>query len=413
MTDRTPPQDMNAEQSLLGAMMSNARLIDTVAAIAKPADFYRPAHEFIADAIVSLHRTGRSPDPVLVADELTKRGQLNRVGGFSYLIDLAAPEVSLAGEPAHHAGIVREHAAQRRLIDQCSRNLQDAWDSTDPIEAKVARAEERLREVPVGDPEHVTSVMSLDEFVDQPIADTDWVIPGLMARGERLVITGQEGLGKTVLMRQFAMCAAAGIHPFTNRPVPAQTVLFVDAENPMRIMVGSFGGMREAIRRNRPGIMDDKRMWIERRPAGMNLGDPADQLWLQRLVSLVNPDLLCIGPAYKLFRGTAKDREEDLARQVTTALDSVRASVNCALILEHHAGHGAGQSGKRDMRPRGSSLWLAWPEFGFGIQTADGATKKDRLVDVAPWRGDREERDWPEQLSAGEQFMPWMDAKYT
>lgn len=410
MTDRMLPQDPEAERAILGAMMTSREAVEGIGAL-RPADFYSQQHEWIADAILTLHRVGKPADPRVLADELRKRDQIAKVGNLPALAEMFTTATTAASVP-YLAGIVRDKAGQRRLIEQATANLQDAWESLDAVEAKVARAEERLRKVPVGEPENVTSVMSLDEFVEQPIPETDWVIPGLMARGERLVITGQEGLGKTVLMRQFAMCAAAGIHPFTYKAVPVQTALFVDAENPTRIMVGSFGGMRDAIRRNRGG-MDGNRLWIERRPAGMNLGDPADQLWLQRLVSLVNPDLLCIGPAYKLFRGSAKDREEDLARQVTSVLDSVRSSVNCALILEHHAGHAAGGNGKRDMRPRGSSLWLAWPEFGFGIQTADGATKKDRLVDVTPWRGDREEREWPEQLARGEEFMPWMDARFS
>lgn len=408
MNDRTPPHEDAAEQAVLGALMTTPDAVEQIGTL-KPSDFYSMQHEWICDAILTLHRTGKPADPVSLGNELRARGQLVKVGNLAALGDLLSAAPALGGV-SHHATIVRDLAGQRRLIDQATANLHDAWDSFDSVEAKVQRAEERLRSVPVGEPENATTVMSLDEFLDQPIPETDWVIPGLMARGERLVLTGQEGLGKSVLMRQFAVCAAAGVHPFTFAPIPKQTALFVDAENPTRIMVGSFGMMRDAIRRNRGG-MDGHRLWIERRPAGMNLGDPADVLWLQRLVSLVNPDLLCIGPAYKLFRGTAKDREEDLARQVTTVLDAVRASVNCALILEHHAGHATSSQGRRDMRPRGSSLWLAWPEFGFGISAAEGSKKDDRIVDCVPWRGDREARDWPEQLASGTNFMPWIDAR--
>lgn len=409
MNERILPQDMDAEQAVLGAMMSSREAIESIGSL-RPSDFYRPAHEWIADSILTLHRDGKPTDPVSVGNELRSRDQLAKVGNLAYLAELlgAAPAV---GSVPHHAAIVRDKSGSRWLINAQLANLQDAWDSPDPIEDKVARAEDRIRKVPVGEPDAVTSVMSLDEFVNQEIPEHDWVIPGLMARGERLVLTGAEGLGKSVLMRQFAVCAAAGIHPFTYRPIPAQTALFVDVENPTRIMVGSLGQMRDAVIRNR-GPFNQQRMWIERRPQGLNLGDPSHLLWLQRLVTTVNPDLLCIGPAYKLMVGAKESNDEMRASTTLTALDAIRESVNCALIVEHHAGHAVGQGGQRDMRPRGSSLWLAWPEFGFGIRAAEGSKKQDRLVDCVPWRGDREERDWPEQLASGTNFMPWVDAEY-
>lgn len=405
--DRTPPHSVDAEQHVLGAVIQDARALEAVWPTLTGEDFYRPPHEMIWNAVSALRAKGAPVDTASVSSQLGS--DLERVGGRLYLHELTAVAVVTINAD-YHAGIVRDRAVQRKHIQECQRNLQEAWDMDAPIETKIERAEKRLRLVPVSSPDEDLTVMTLDEFCDQPIPPNDWIIPDLIDRGDRLILTGREGLGKSILMRQFAVAVAAGFHPFTYAPMTPRSVLYVDVENPTKIMVKTFSEMRTAVRRKR-GPFNEKRLWIERRPAGLDLGAPGDRLWLQRLCALVNPDLLCIGPAYKLYRGSAGDKDEDLARQVTSALDAVREAAGCALVLEHHSPHGDAQTG--EVRPFGSSLWMRWPEFGYGIRAAKGATKQDRLVDFVGWRGPRDERSWPTQLAAGTDFMPWMDADYT
>lgn len=82
-SDRTPPQDVLAEQSVLGAMLLSKDAIGDVAEVVKGRDFYRPAHEIIYEAILNLYGRGEPADAITVADELTKRGELGRVGATS------------------------------------------------------------------------------------------------------------------------------------------------------------------------------------------------------------------------------------------------------------------------------------------------------------------------------------------
>jgi RecA-family ATPase len=88
----------------------------------------------------------------------------------------------------------------------------------------------------------MADLMNFDEFMDQPLLAEDWVIPELLDRNDRLVITGTEGAGKSIWMRQMAVCAAAGLHPFLGTNCDPKTVLFVDAENPAKIMVKTMAG---------------------------------------------------------------------------------------------------------------------------------------------------------------------------
>ncbi|MDO5711777.1 MAG: DnaB-like helicase N-terminal domain-containing protein, partial [Micrococcales bacterium] len=114
--DRVPPQDVHAEQSVLGGMLLSKDAIADVLEITRGVDFYRPAHELVYDAVLDLYGRGEPADAITVADELTKRGDLTRVGGQSYLHQLIAA-VPTAANAGYYAQIVAERAVLRRLVD--------------------------------------------------------------------------------------------------------------------------------------------------------------------------------------------------------------------------------------------------------------------------------------------------------
>ena len=191
-------------------------------------------------------------------------------------------------------------------------------------------------------------------------------------------------------------------------------VLLVDCENPEEIMADVLGTLRDVAHRRSVDAGD--RFWLIRYPQGLDLSKPKDRLELHRQCMLIRPDLLLIGPAYKLYVGGGNQREEDLARQGTSALDGLREEFGFALILEHHSPHASG-TGERVVRPIGSSLWLRWPEFGLGL-APNGETEeerarsfRDRKAVLRPWRGARADRPWPKFLHASKEVgaLPWAD----
>lgn len=283
------------------------------------------------------------------------------------------------------------------------------------LDGKLARAHQQLTEgqAPADVLAGLTSLkppmdkkpeaMDATDFIHQQLPAEEWIIDGLIARGDRLILTGEEGVGKSVALRQIAVCAAAGIQPFTGDASPVRRVLVVDLENPNRIMIRSFASIM------RPLHLETRiPLRIARFPQGMDLTRTPDRLTLRQLVADNAPDLLVIGPLYKMFVGGSNQKEEDLARAVTACLDQLREEFNFALAMEHHAPHRQQGFSNRDLRPIGSSLWLRWPEFGLGLAKADGFDpERNRVVDVKHWRGDRDSRPWPAHLEQGA-ILPWV-----
>jgi len=121
--ERQPPQDVQAEQSVLGGMLLSKDAIADVVEVLRSTDFYRPAHQAIYDTILDLYGRGEPADPVTVSAELTRTGQLMRVGGSPYLHTLIS-SVPTAANAGFYAEIVAERAVLRRLVEAGTRIVQ-------------------------------------------------------------------------------------------------------------------------------------------------------------------------------------------------------------------------------------------------------------------------------------------------
>lgn len=142
------------------------------------------------------------------------------------------------------------------------------------------------------------------------------------------------------------------------------------------------------------------RMFIVPRPEGMDLADANDRAWLAAIALRVQPQLLIIGPIYKMSNGDPT--EETTAKPIIRALDELRERHDMAVLIEAHVpSEYAGKS--RLERPYGASIWRRWPEFGIFL---------DPTGPLRHWRGARDERAWPGALvrGVGRDPWPWMKA---
>lgn len=413
--------DPMAEQALLGAMISSPDKALAPFLSLPPEGYYQVRHQVIAGVLRDMVAKRKPIDPVTVLAETQELGILGSIGGGPYLHSLiaACPTAINAG---YYAEWLCELHGRRRLADALVREIQrlDAlWDQGERTGA--AESVMRLR----GVLDDVTAygacygqevVTDLGEFLRREFPH-EWIVPGLFERGDRLLLTGDEGFGKSELGTQLACCMAAGIHPFTGRPIPngPMRVAVIDCENGQGQTQRRYRRMVEAVQSYRsmhkaPDLDWSKQLVIEFRTDGLNLLNAADVTWLERYVTATTPDVLLVGPLYKLHM---EDENSALAaRAITGTLDGLRARHGCAVITEAHAGHAKDDQGRRLMRPRGSALFLGWPEFGLGLRRSKD--DPEGKADVVAWRGHREERAWPQTLfKARSGLLPWLpDADY-
>ena len=143
---RTPPQDIAAEQSVLGAMLLSKDAIAEVVETLREADFYRPAHQIIYGAILDLYSRGEPADAVTVAAELSRIGESARVGGAPYLHTLVA-SVPTAANAHYYARIVSERAILRRLVEAGTRIVTMGYAGDGEVDSIVDRAQAEVYDV--------------------------------------------------------------------------------------------------------------------------------------------------------------------------------------------------------------------------------------------------------------------------
>ncbi|CAM3539574.1 replicative DNA helicase [Isoptericola cucumis] len=217
--DRTPPQDIAAEMSVLGGMLLSKDAIADVVEQIRGNDFYRPAHEAIYDAIIDLYGRGEPADAITVVGELTKRGELTRVGGAPYLHDLMAG-VPTAANAGYYARIVQERAVLRRLVQAGTKIVQLGY-ATDggDVEGIVNTAQSEIYAV--------TERKTSEDYL--PLAE---IIGGTM---DEIEAAGHRGEGMTGVPTGFADLdrLTNGLHPgqmivIAARPAMGKSTLAID-----------------------------------------------------------------------------------------------------------------------------------------------------------------------------------------
>jgi replicative DNA helicase len=377
-----------AERIVLGAMMLDPSVIERVTAQLRSGDFADLRHGSIFAAVVANYAGGAQTDPVGVSITLNSVKELQRVGGAPYLHDLIAA-VPTTASATWYAGRVAE-SARIRAAEVDAIRLRQAVDSGDLGQVDMVKAGLIERWTAGEASDAADDAAELDDFLIEEEREYDWLIPGLIERGDRWILTAGEGDGKSTLMRQLGIQASSGIHPFTLADIDPLRVMLVDLEN-------SEGQIRRKIRPLRLAAGDRYQrkpgMYIIARPGGIDLCG-GDGPWLLERARHVQPDMILTGPLYKLAAGDPT--EERTARTVIDWLDRIRTTIGAAIVLEAHTPHGA-NGGRRPIRPYGASLYMRWPEFGIFLS---------REGQLQHWRPGRDEREWPVALKRGGTW-PW------
>ena len=397
---------LDAERAVIGALLLEPSRVREAVQNVTPSDFGNPVLRQLYILITGRQAQGEAVDPVsllpgVAADPVLKSNLRNPAVDLHRLME-ATPTAANLG---FYARQVAEAGQNRRLLLGSHRLGQLAKDPTVTAAEKLNEAR-RIIDGIAADYAQVDYVPTLSEVL--AVEDSyDWVIPGLLERMDRMVVTGAEGLGKSTFLRQFAILSAAGIHPLNFSRIDPVRVTIIDAENTERQWrrKARYIVDRAATQVGRD-VGDEIRLYCTGR---LDITKQQDVARVHTILDTYPADILLIGPLYKLVSRSLND--EDAAANVIASLDQIREQHNVCLLMEAHAGHAIGGDGERNLRPRGSSQLLGWPEFGFGLAwdtSMLGPNDKPSIVNVKRWRGDREEdRGIPDQLRRGG-FWNWM-----
>ena len=223
---RTPPQDLDAERSVLGAMMLSTDAIAEVSEIIRPEDFYSPGHELVYTAITDLFAAGEPADAITVTSMLDRRKELTRTGGAAHIHTLVQA-VPTAANASFYAEIVSEKAILRRIVNVGAKISQMGYSADGEVEAIVNEAQAEIYKV--GDNRSGEDYVALGDILAETIDEIeaasttgdgmsgvpsgfdefDELTQGLHG-GQMVVIAARPAVGKSTLGLDFARAAAVG-----------------------------------------------------------------------------------------------------------------------------------------------------------------------------------------------------------
>ena len=160
LPERVPPQNIEAEQAVLGAMMIKKEAIVEAQEILQPEDFYREAHRRVYSAMLKLSENDEAVDLVTLTEQLRRDGDLEKVGGIPFITTIANV-VPTAANVSYHAKIVKEKAELRRLIDAATEIAGAAYEDAEPVE-NIMDAAEQNHERPAALGPHSRGCTSFD-----------------------------------------------------------------------------------------------------------------------------------------------------------------------------------------------------------------------------------------------------------
>ena len=228
---RTPPNNLEAEQSVLGAILLDNQAIEEAIRILKTTDFYRESHRLIFDAMLTISQKLHAPiDPVTLGQELTSRHHFEQTGGQAYIAELAA-FVPTAQNIASYARIVRDMAVKREIASKATWLASLAYDGVS-VDALMGEVERSLKPTVATE---VSQIIAFEDYEAAAVANEEYlrrtpVIDKLCYSSAVSMITGGKHAGKSTLARWMAICVSKG-YDFLKRTVQQGPVLYIASDD--------------------------------------------------------------------------------------------------------------------------------------------------------------------------------------
>ncbi|MBT8114843.1 MAG: replicative DNA helicase [Arenicella sp.] len=357
---RLPPQAIEAEQSILGSMMLDNRVIDEISTELESRDFYRSDHQLIYNEIVNLDEKGEAADVVTVSESLTNLGELDKAGGLAYLGALAKNTPNTANVRTY-AKIVRERAILRRLIESANDIIQHAYqpDGKQPEEV-LDFAEQLIFEIARNNNQAKAGFRRIDSLLTEAVdrieelhkskqtvtgvptgfIDLDRKTTGLQG-GDLVIVAGRPSMGKTSFSMNLVEYAAIN----QNLPVavfsmemPAnqlatRMLASLSRVNSTKLRTGQLDDDDWPKLTSAMGLLQDKSIYIDDTPA---LSPLEVRTRARRLAAEHEHGLGLVMVDYlQLMRGNDNSSENRTLEisNITRSLKALAKELNCPVVV--------------------------------------------------------------------------------
>lgn len=361
-TERIPPQDLDAEQAVLGAMMVERELVDVVSAILTTADFYAPHHQTVYDVIIGLFFEGLPIDKVFVANALRARGMLDKVGGPDSLTRLLNA-VPTTASTEFYAKLVAEKAKERRLIEAGRSIERVGWECPEGVDAAIERAEQLLYAL---HGRNMPTLVGMNDALRDWYADLEYkhkapsiALPypalhthvGGLQPGWIYVLAGRPGHCKTMLALDIGQHVAR-THPVMfgsleegRRPLIARAVSKAASIPTARLLTGKASDYDFGKAAGVMGELSELRMWWLDRPLYLRELGPA----LRRMKREHGLSLAVIDHSRKIkdMRRDARKNQTYVVEDVLDEIKDLAEELEIPILLLVHLGREA----ERQARP--------------------------------------------------------------
>ncbi len=162
--ERMPPQSLEAEVSLLGAMLLDNAVIDVIHQYLSKDSFYKTAHRELFQTIVELYDKNQAVDLVLLKDELERRGSLDKVGGRDYLLELEE-SVPAVANAEYYARLIRDNAIKRNLVEAAVKIQKETYENRDDVSLLLDNAEKLIFDI--AEKKHTSTVLHIRDLLDE------------------------------------------------------------------------------------------------------------------------------------------------------------------------------------------------------------------------------------------------------
>ena len=351
------PWSEAAEQSLLGALLTDNGCWADVQGLVAESSFFSQSHRLVFAAVRELLAAGSTADEVTVFEVLAARSQADDAGGLKYLHELRMC-VPSARNAQRYAEIVASRAAERVLLAGLDEARAVAWDSAVPLAERMLRLAEVVRRVQVLQDSPGGAQVPLLPLagLQAEAGAVRWLVKGRVPTDSLGMLFGGSGTFKTYLALDLALHVCHGLQ-WMGKRTRQGAVIYIAAEG------GAGLWTRIKAWHDARGIAwEGAPLYVV--PVALDLAADAWRVVEAAQAAGVTPELVVVDTLSQTFAGE-ENSASDMAAYLRTLGTRFRALWHCAVMLVHHSGHAETE------RPRGSSAIRANVDFLLGA-TRDG-----------------------------------------